>query len=159
MNKALAYALENYTSMSESFARNIRLAKLAVDYAAKLNLEDDCRVEGSYGSVTFRPVSRADVEKIMSIIPAGQFWRKETVGESIQYSFWSEYDTCTFYIYVTDSALPPTCHVEEIEVEVPAQPARMVKKKVVKCNTPSQNTPDTPDQQEEATAAADAEQV
>lgn len=119
----------------ESYQKTIANCAWAINNVGHLQLENT--EVNPYGcSIWFSTPSRSDVEKLMTIIPPGQFWKKETVGSYVQYSYWDEANQRSICINASDDALPPTCTLEEVEVVVPAREAYTEKRKIVKCKEP-----------------------
>ncbi len=78
---------------------------------------------------------RADVEKALSLAPAGKLWTKESSdvnGPSILYKC-EVIPGVRVHLFVLGDALPPTCKLVEEEVLIPAQPERKEMRRVLKC--------------------------
>lgn len=78
---------------------------------------------------------RSDVEKVLTLAPAGKFWAKEasdTHGPSILYKC-EVIPGTTIHLFVQGEALPPTCVLVEEDVTIPAQPERVERRRVLKC--------------------------
>jgi hypothetical protein len=82
--------------------------------------------------------NRDDVAKVLALAPAGQHWTKSKAAYDetiLRYN--CVIDGIGVQLHVMDGALPPTCKVEEIEVQIPAQEARVEKRRVLVCPKPA----------------------
>jgi len=89
------------------------------------------------GILSFNVTDREQLQDLMVLAPR---WEKsEGYGGTINYKAYITddlfgNDSLLVQITAADGALPPTCKVVEKEEVVPAQPERIVKKKVVVCS-------------------------
>lgn len=98
-------------------------------------LSDTYELNG-YGGVFWVTVkNRDDLRVFMSLAPQ---WSKENDTTGINYK--AIIDGVQFRIRAEDDALPGTCKLVEEEVVIPAQPERIEKRKVVRCNQPVEAT-------------------
>lgn len=84
--------------------------------------------------------TRADLEALLTLAPAGQVWSKEYSESGITYRLTlpsvegEEEISMDIHIYAAGEALPPTCKLVEEIVEVPAQPATTKVVRRVRCS-------------------------
>jgi hypothetical protein len=114
------------------------------EYAAKMLLLEDLAaklvdLDLEYESITSGidinwPANHEIVTTIMQRIAGGK-WNKEYSGSYINYINTTYHPTLQIRIY--GSPPPPSCKLVEYEEEVPAQPARKVKKVKIVCDEPS----------------------
>lgn len=94
-------------------------------------------------TVNFHTNNRADVEELMTLVKETPWTKSSWEGATaVCYSNLLRVvgKEIGLNIYAREDALPPTCTLEEVEVVIPAQEARVVKKQVVRCKQPL-NTP------------------
>lgn len=94
-------------------------------------LSPSCDLNPYGGTFWFTVSNREDVQVLMQIAPR---WSKSTHDSGIDYD--ARVDGVYYKIRTVDAALPPTCKLVEREVEIPAEPAKIVKRMVVECVTP-----------------------
>ena len=130
IKEQLALALSNAEDSTMKLRRN---AELATRLTHGMELE---KTEvNAYGeSIWFSTTSRTDLEKLLSMAPRGQHWSKDAWSDQLSYAV--EIEGVSIKVNVTEDALPPTCKVVLVEEEIPATPARIVKRRVLKCNEP-----------------------
>lgn len=123
--------------------REIQANQLAKRILTQLGdkLSDDCSISQN-GLFWIYPRSRSDVEILLSLAPR---WSKHYRPDSIDYS--ALVDGIMVTLKTAGDALPSSCKLVEEEVEVPAEaevvvpakPARMVRKLVMRCaGTPTE---------------------
>lgn len=130
----------------------INIQKRITEIEALKNLlktipEDGFEIEKSHLSFSGNMIdingpSRKDVEKTLMFLRAGK-WEKEKHydGEKIDYTSINEI-VPGFRLRMWGADPPGTCRVIEEEVEIPAQPARIEKRKRIVCK--EFQTPETP---------------
>lgn len=143
-NRLVEHALNTVKWALRDAADRQLNGQLAITYAGHLDLISvDPNFYGD--AIWFTTSHRADVEALMTIAPAGTFWRKSVEGSYIHYTInIPDYPSKTFVIRTTGAGLPPTCELVEVEVDIPAQPAKPATKRtqtIVRCNEP--DTPPT----------------
>jgi hypothetical protein len=92
-------------------------------------LSDKAEANACSGSVWCHADNRDDLKAFMSLAPR---WEKGTDADIMEYR--AQVDGIPIIIKAQGEAIPPTCHVIEEEVEVPAQPAHTVKRSRIVCN-------------------------
>lgn len=115
----ITQSLENYTDQIKVLQKNALILAPIADL--------DCVI--SHGTSLWIWVkTREDLQRVLSIASK---WDKQYDETTINYV--TQIDDIHVKVLAQDSAIPPTCRLEEVEVVVPAQPERTVKKKVIKC--------------------------
>lgn len=127
--------LQDAESSAERAAREIKDLNYAIRLCGHLDLSVKTTINPYGISIWFMVSEREDVEKIMTLCPAGKFWSKRSSGEQIVYEVILD-DGKILNIYVSGAALPPTCEIEEVEEIVPAQPETTKKVRRLKCAQP-----------------------
>lgn len=131
MNKFIAEQIEdahryatNAVNALETGRKHLAATLVEVELAA----DTDFYPYG--GTFWFTVSNRKDVQTLMQLAPR---WSKLAWEGGIDYT--ARVDDVEYRIRATDGALPPTCRLVEQEVEIPATPAKIVKRMVVECTT------------------------
>jgi hypothetical protein len=119
-------------SEQTTLAARINVVNKMVELLAGLEFDEAVHCNPMGGSCWIYVYNRDDLKTALSLAKGGQTWRKSIESGSIRYI--STIDSIDFSIFAHDAALPPTCKVVEEEYFIEAQPARIGKRSVVKCN-------------------------
>ncbi len=131
MNETLT---ETLTRVRDYFNDGLARLEKATSLFGPLNLSADAEYNFMGSDLWVTTTNREDVEKVLALAPAGAIWTKSKTGyDDTMIRYVCVIDDVCVQLHVTNGALPPTCEVREMDVDIPAQPARTERRRVLVC--------------------------